>query len=128
MYSYDMATINSVLPAFANAKDVIVCDEVWFSQSSRALYRAGRCLTCWPDLSTPRRRVKACLRDAWLSWACGSDHALALLCTVIAPAQSARPSCWHSRPGLACWTLSQRQQIPAWQHAREGQESDTLPA
>ena len=28
MYSYDMATINSVLPAFANAKDVIICDEV----------------------------------------------------------------------------------------------------
>ena len=28
IYSYDLATIPSVLPAFANAKDVIVCDEV----------------------------------------------------------------------------------------------------
>ena len=28
MYSYDLATITSVLPAFANAKDTIVCDEV----------------------------------------------------------------------------------------------------
>ena len=31
IYSYDLATIPSVLPAFANAKDVIVCDEVCFS-------------------------------------------------------------------------------------------------
>ena len=30
IYSYDLATIPSVLPAFANAKDVIVCDEVSF--------------------------------------------------------------------------------------------------
>ena len=28
IYSYDLATIPSVIPAFANAKDVIVCDEV----------------------------------------------------------------------------------------------------
>ena len=28
IYSYDLATVPSVLPAFANAKDVIVCDEV----------------------------------------------------------------------------------------------------
>ena len=28
IYSYDLATIPSVLPAFANAKDLIVCDEV----------------------------------------------------------------------------------------------------
>ena len=34
MYSYDMATINSVLPAFANAKDVIICDEVCSPQLS----------------------------------------------------------------------------------------------
>jgi len=30
IYAYDLATIPSVLPAFANAKDVIVCDEVLF--------------------------------------------------------------------------------------------------
>ena len=30
IYGYDLATIPSVLPAFANAKDVIVCDEVPF--------------------------------------------------------------------------------------------------
>lgn len=28
IYSYDLATIPSVLPAFANTKDLIVCDEV----------------------------------------------------------------------------------------------------
>ncbi len=27
IYSYDLATVPSVLPAFANAKDLIVCDE-----------------------------------------------------------------------------------------------------
>ena len=32
IYAYDLATIPSVLPAFANAKDIIICDEVrtWF--------------------------------------------------------------------------------------------------
>lgn len=28
LYSYDIATISSIIPAFANAKDLIVCDEV----------------------------------------------------------------------------------------------------
>lgn len=28
LYSYDLATVPSVIPAFANAKDIIVCDEV----------------------------------------------------------------------------------------------------
>lgn len=28
IYAYDLATIPSVLPAFANTKDLIVCDEV----------------------------------------------------------------------------------------------------
>ena len=27
-YAYDLATVPSVLPAFANAKDLIICDEV----------------------------------------------------------------------------------------------------
>ena len=33
LYSYDMATVPSVIPAFANAKDIILCDEVstWHS-------------------------------------------------------------------------------------------------
>ncbi len=32
LYSYDLATLPSVIPAFANANDIIVCDEVrlWF--------------------------------------------------------------------------------------------------
>ncbi len=34
IYSYDLATVPSVLPAFANAKDVIVCDEVLVSEAS----------------------------------------------------------------------------------------------
>ena len=28
LYSYDLATLPSVIPAFANKKDLIVCDEV----------------------------------------------------------------------------------------------------
>lgn len=28
IYSYDLATIPSILPAFANSRDLIVCDEV----------------------------------------------------------------------------------------------------
>jgi serine palmitoyltransferase len=28
IYSYDLATVPSILPAFANTKDLIVCDEV----------------------------------------------------------------------------------------------------
>lgn len=28
IYAYDMATVPSVIPAFANAKDLIICDEV----------------------------------------------------------------------------------------------------
>ena len=34
IYSYDLATVPSVLPAFANAKDVIVCDEVLLHEGS----------------------------------------------------------------------------------------------
>lgn len=30
IYSYDLATVPSILPAFANAKDLLVCDEVQF--------------------------------------------------------------------------------------------------
>ncbi len=30
IYAYDMSTVPSVLPAFANAKDLIVIDEVDF--------------------------------------------------------------------------------------------------
>jgi serine palmitoyltransferase len=28
IYSYDLATLPSIIPAFANRKDVIICDEV----------------------------------------------------------------------------------------------------
>lgn len=28
IYSYDLATVPSILPAFANAKDLLICDEV----------------------------------------------------------------------------------------------------
>lgn len=28
IYAYDIATAASLIPAFANAKDVVVCDEV----------------------------------------------------------------------------------------------------
>ena len=28
IYAYDLATIPSVLPAFANSKDLLICDEV----------------------------------------------------------------------------------------------------
>ena len=28
IYAYDLATVPSVLPAFANSKDLLICDEV----------------------------------------------------------------------------------------------------
>ena len=33
IYSYDLATVPSILPAFANARDLIVCDEVGLQQT-----------------------------------------------------------------------------------------------
>ena len=41
IYAYDLATVPSILPAFANAKDLIICDEVCAStmpQQTIALY------------------------------------------------------------------------------------------
>ena len=32
IYAYDLATVPSLLPAFANAKDLIICDEVCVMQ------------------------------------------------------------------------------------------------
>ena len=32
IYAYDLATVPSILPAFANAKDLIICDEVCASK------------------------------------------------------------------------------------------------
>ena len=45
IYSYDLATIPSVIPAFANAKDVIVCDEVSVHVLMPQVepFAAGRC-------------------------------------------------------------------------------------
>ncbi len=44
IYSYDLATIPSVLPAFANAKDLIVCDEV--SGAARHCSQPLCCCSC----------------------------------------------------------------------------------
>ena len=33
IYSYDLATVPSILPAFANSRDHIICDEVCFISS-----------------------------------------------------------------------------------------------
>ena len=36
IYAYDLATVPSILPAFANAKDLIICDEVCGMQEGTA--------------------------------------------------------------------------------------------
>ena len=36
IYAYDLATVPSILPAFANAKDLIICDEVCGLQNETA--------------------------------------------------------------------------------------------
>lgn len=36
LYSYDLVTMSSILPAFANARDLVVCDEVGGSGQGRA--------------------------------------------------------------------------------------------
>ena len=57
IYSYDLATVPSVLPAFANAKDIIVCDEVTCSFHPS--------VPCWPMLGG--QSARACF--LWLLWA-----------------------------------------------------------
>ena len=61
MYSYDMATINSVLPAFANAKDVIICDEVASPWSLDAVQ-------CCTDSSGPLACTGPCTQASCLAW------------------------------------------------------------
>ena len=48
IYAYDLATVPSLLPAFANAKDLIICDEVrQVSGICVAVCRFGlECLVC----------------------------------------------------------------------------------
>ena len=67
MYSYDMATINSVLPAFANAKDVIICDEV----ASLFPLKAVQCSTDSAGFLQP-----ACDRPLYpgIMYACAMQH------------------------------------------------------
>jgi hypothetical protein len=45
IYAYDLATIPSVLPAFANAKDLIVCDEVRARSTSAPAQPPGAAAT-----------------------------------------------------------------------------------
>ena len=40
IYAYDLATVPSILPAFANAKDIIICDEVCSCEMSCHQQRA----------------------------------------------------------------------------------------
>eukprot|EP00983_Pelagomonas_calceolata_P104346 1159014-Pelagomonas_calceolata.AAC.9 len=42
IYSYDIATVSSIIPAFANRKDVLIIDEV--------------CLAGWPQEGMPHGR------------------------------------------------------------------------
>ena len=41
LYSYDLATLPSIIPAFASKKDLILCDEVRFLLPA--------CLWHWPQ-------------------------------------------------------------------------------
>lgn len=38
IYSYDLATLPSIIPAFANRKDLIICDEVTFHLGCRLFH------------------------------------------------------------------------------------------
>ena len=53
IYSYDLATIPSVLPAFANAKDLIVCDEVRGIEWSCSAPARSRAVKRVPQLLLP---------------------------------------------------------------------------
>ena len=46
IYAYDLATVPSVLPAFASAKDLIICDEV-----SRSRPNYCNRASCWSELT-----------------------------------------------------------------------------
>lgn len=60
LYSYDLATLPSILPAFANKKDLILCDEV------RVGWGVGRSGDAW-----------GCCCVLWLSF---QRHASLLVC------------------------------------------------
>ena len=36
IYAYDLATVPSILPAFANSKDLLICDEVRVQAETKA--------------------------------------------------------------------------------------------
>ena len=58
IYSFDLATVPSVIPAFANAKDVLICDEVRL----RCLFM--RIKLC-PAGASPDRELLPPLQEAW---------------------------------------------------------------
>ncbi|CAK0785184.1 hypothetical protein CVIRNUC_008390 [Coccomyxa viridis] len=65
IYSYDLATVPSVLPAFANAKDVIVCDESvsYPIQNGCALSRAAIKKFRHNDMADLERTLQAIDRE-----------------------------------------------------------------
>ena len=46
LYSYDLATVPSVIPAFANAKDIIVCDQVLPWSTASGPGQSSSCTGC----------------------------------------------------------------------------------
>ena len=65
LYSYDMATLPSVIPAFANAKDIILADEVGHVQCRHCQHaQTAGCVPC-----------RSSLRDMSLIYCRRSEHA-----------------------------------------------------
>ena len=76
LYSYDLATLPSILPAFANKKDLILCDEVGSSRARKRPQKRGEergsmsrrgCMRTWPF----SRAAPVCLHHClghWRMW------------------------------------------------------------
>ena len=47
LYSYDLATLPSIIPAFASKKDLILCDEVSSSGSVWSGWQLEARMQCW---------------------------------------------------------------------------------
>ncbi len=119
IYAYDLATIPSVLPAFANAKDLIVCDEARAPRASAlaqppgaaASLRRAAVPAMGSAAANPARRCTDRMRSAdparpVVRRACATRSRTAATCR--APRRGALPSPAHcmSCASPQCWPAS----------------------
>lgn len=62
LYSYDLATLPSILPAFASKKDLIICDEVRPGGGAEGVLWLAGWLACRPAWFTG---CAGCAAAAW---------------------------------------------------------------